>query len=284
MFGKADAMPEIQYVGVEGVSWDCVKAVARFLQFGDKITSARLLTAHNVHGLLLTVGAGDIVAVKSGFTSGYPGTGPGALSYILTLLDEHDIPVKDIDVPAALIERLNHCALTAKDLELVEGGRNLWAARGYKYELDVHAEAARQSTLWEKFPAVIPYAIIDRRIIDLAISFWESPDERLMTGYRRLEEIVRKRTGLEEHSYKLFSLAFQGQNSKLTWKDIHESEHNGRGQLITGAYMAYRNPRAHKNMEHSEAELLMEFLLLNTLYRLEGNAEERVQSDSNKGA
>ena len=48
---------------------------------------------------------------------------------------------------------------------------------------------------------VVPFAIVDGRLVDLALSFWEEPDHRLVTGYRRLEDIVRERTGLQEHGF-----------------------------------------------------------------------------------
>jgi hypothetical protein len=56
----------------------------------------------------------------------------------------------------------------------------------------------------------------------------------------------------------------------LTWPVNDDGEKNGRANLFTGTFMAYRNPRAHR--EHSSEELLAEFLLLNQLYRLEFEA------------
>ncbi len=40
-------------------------------------------------------------------------------------------------------------------------------------------------------------------------------------------------------------------------------------ELFTGAYLAYRNRRAHRESNDSAESLLAEFLLLNHLYRLE---------------
>jgi len=53
--------------------------------------------------------------------------------------------------------------------------------------------------LWREFPPVIPFAIIDGRIIDLPMSFWGNPNDRLLSGYRRLEDIVRERTDINEY-------------------------------------------------------------------------------------
>jgi hypothetical protein len=79
----------IEYVGLPGISEECQNAVLRLLQFGDKITHARILSSSGDHCLLLTVHVGDIVAVKSGFASGYLGEGPRTFSYVLEVLEAH---------------------------------------------------------------------------------------------------------------------------------------------------------------------------------------------------
>jgi hypothetical protein len=70
----------IEYAGVPGASKECQDAVIRLIQFGDRITRARILTYEREHCLLLTVNVGDLVAVKSGFASGYGGEGPRSFS------------------------------------------------------------------------------------------------------------------------------------------------------------------------------------------------------------
>jgi len=71
------------------------------------------------------------------------------------------------------------------------------------------------------------------------------PDDRLLTGYRRLEDIARERTAIDEHGTKLFAQAFDPNTGKLTWKDAGDGERAGRMQLFKGSYLAYRNRRAH---------------------------------------
>lgn len=143
------------------------------------------------------------------------------------------------------------------------------------YILNKHYDDERSGKLWQEFHPVIPFAIIDSRITDLAIRFWEDPDNNLLSGYRRLEDIVRGRTGIDEHGAKLFSQAFSGPTSSLNWKDLDSGEQVGRVNLFTGVYMAYRNPRAHRELENYDNDLLAEFLLLNHLYFLERESRER---------
>jgi len=101
--------------------------------------------------------------------------------------------------------------------------------------------------------------------MDLALEFWKSPDNSLSVGYRRLEDIVRARTGIEQYGAKLFSQAYNPNGGALTWKDVDEGERAARMQLFTGTYSAHRNRRARRELHGHSTDLLTEFLLLNHL-------------------
>ena len=112
--------------------------------------------------------------------------------------------------------------------------------------------------------------------MDLAIDLKNNPDFNLMTCYRRLEDIIRRRTRLDgESGAKLFSLAFLTNDAPLHWPDLPETEVRGRANLFGSMYMAYRNSRAHKESETTTEEAIREFLLINHLFFLENDAEER---------
>ncbi|MGC2590881.1 MAG: TIGR02391 family protein, partial [Xanthobacteraceae bacterium] len=95
----------------------------------------------------------------------------------------------------------------------------------------------------------------------------------LLKAYRRLEDLVRDRTGAQEHGTKLFSHVFSGNNPKLTWQNISDAERVGRALLFTAAYMAHRNPRAHRELKGYQDAQLSEFLILNHLFGLERQAQ-----------
>ena len=260
----------IEYVGLSGISHESMDGVLRLLQYGDQITHARILSNSGDHCLLLTINAGDTVAVKSGFASGYLGEGPRAFSYVLQVLQAFGVEIEEHLVSEELILRLDQSALTQADLDQIEAARPVWPRRWCDYILDHQRDITER--LGEHFPLAIPFAIIDHRIIDLAISFWQEPDDRLMKGYRRLEDLVRKRTGIDEHGAKLFSQAFAPSVGLFTWAEMSESERAGRMNLFAGTYTAYRNRRAHCESKDHGDKLLMEFLLLNHLYGLEREA------------
>jgi Protein of unknown function (Hypoth_ymh) len=263
----------IEYAGIAGASRECQNAVMRLLQFGDEITHARILSNSKFHCLLLTINTGDLVAIKSGFSSGYGGEGPRRFSYTIQLLDTYGAELEEYAVDEAFIERLDQSALTVSDLEILKLAKPTRPSRLYEYIQERHFEDALNGRSLDEFPPVVPLSIIDPRIVDLAISFWKSPDDRLLKGYRRLEDIIRQRAGITDHGQKVFSQAFSAQTPRLFWRDIDDGEKQGRINLFTGAYMAHRNPRSHRELEISAQKQLSEFLLLNHLYLLERGAE-----------
>jgi hypothetical protein len=265
----------IQYSGSAGFSLDCKNAVLRLLQFGDDITRVRILSSNHNHCLLLTVNE-DLLAIKSGFASGYGGEGPHTFSYVLQLLYTYRIPIEEYEVPSDFLERLDNSALTFRDIENINNKRPIRPTRWYEYIFSEHQVMKNDMTLWKEFPPIIPFSIIDTRIIDLAISFWENPDNNLLRGYRRLEDIVRRRTSLHESGAKLFSKAFNSSPPILSWQDLEDDgERAGRAQLFTGAYSAHRNRRAHREEGYSDSNnQLAEFLLLNHLFCLESTAND----------
>jgi hypothetical protein len=265
----------IEYVGIAGISKECQDAVLRFIQFGTRITHCRILSARRRHCLLLTLEVGDQAAVKSGFASGYGGEGPRRFSYVLQILDSHGAEIVEHDVPRRLLDKIDDSVLTKSDLKRVKKMRHVRPSRWHDYVSERDFERAREGTLWhEEFPPVIPFALIDARIMDLARDFWNSPDNSLLVGYRRLEDIVRDRTAIKHHGTKLFSHAFNPKDGVLTWEHVDDGERAGRMQLFTGTYGAHRNLRAHKEVKTHSAELVAEFLLLNHLYCLERDAVE----------
>lgn len=252
----------IQYVGLPGISEECVKAIQRLLQYNDHIVSAKVLTNEHHHCLLLVVDEYDKVAVKSGFSSGYSGEGPRALARALQLLLDHGVDIEEVDVERAVLNRLDASGLTVRDLDAIDASKTVRPMRIYDYIYDARREAKSLGECWDRFPTVLPFAIIDKRIADLALHFLEEPNNTLLQGFRRLEDTVRLRTESQEHGAKLFSQAFQGEWPKLIWQGVQPSELVGRVNLFTGAYMAHRNPRAHREMREDMTALLSEFLLL----------------------
>ncbi|WP_271007786.1 hypothetical protein [Paucibacter sp. B51] len=114
----------IQYMGMAGVSQSCVQAVERLVMAGARIDLAQLLTADTAHALLLHLEPMEVIAVKSGFRSGYAGEGPRALSDTLRLLQAFGFEIDEVEVSPALMKRLDDCALTQGDMDSIEMERS----------------------------------------------------------------------------------------------------------------------------------------------------------------
>jgi Protein of unknown function (Hypoth_ymh) len=272
----------ISYLGLAGVSRSCIKAIMHLLMTGQEIRSAILLTSGKSHCVLLDCEEYDLVAVKSGFSSGYSGEGPTALELVLRLLDQRKIAIREVLVDSQVIARLDQSALKNDDIEFITNEKNIRRGGSWMYYVErENARHAEAKSLWRSFPQAIAFSQIDYRIQDLVIDFLSAPDSALLSGYRRLESIVRMRIGSEEVGSKLFSQAFQGATSKLTWKELDSGERNGRGSLFSAAFMAFRNPRAHEEKSKGFDSPFAELMLLNTLFLLEADAIKNEVTQSN---
>lgn len=265
----------IEYHGIPGTTKPCEQAVINLVQNREKIARTRILSCAHSHCLLISVGEGDLVAVKSGFASGYGGEGPRGFSYVLQVLYSAGIDIDEYDVSQELLDRLDASALTRVDIEQLDVMRPVRPMRWSDYIHEAHWEFAHNGQTWRNFKPVIPLAIIDPRIADLVTGFWDSMDNTLLSIYRRLEDRLRQRTRSAEHGVKLLAIAFNGPDSKLKWKGVDLAEQQGRANLFTGAYGAFRNRRAHREIASDEHAGLRELLLLNELFLLEAEAVQR---------
>ncbi len=274
-FDDPDQPCGLEYHGIPGATKPCVDAIVRLLQGRWNVKSARVVSLKkektNEHAFLLKTEVGDEVFIKAGFGSGYSGTGSRGFSFALALLEQHGVEIDECWVSDELMERSHHSALTNADRETIRNA-NVSYPRHSDYLTDRDFEAAQDGTLWRQLTPVIPLAVIDGRLADLALTFWSAPDDRLRKGYVMLEDIVRKRTGLTSFGVQLFSDAFLGDSACLTWNCNDKSEIVGRGTIFTGAAKAHRNPRSHRDLKTDYADALSELLLLNHLFRLEREA------------
>jgi hypothetical protein len=104
---RLNSLAGIAYAGVAGSSADCRTAVLQLLFYGHRIASAKILTHDSSHCLLLRVGESDLVAIKSGFASGYSGEGPQSLSFVLQALMAFDVEIEEYEVPEEYLARLD---------------------------------------------------------------------------------------------------------------------------------------------------------------------------------
>lgn len=267
----------IQYLGDSGVTQICKEAVIQLLHAGEKIQDVKILTLEEtyskVHALLLTVEYDIQIVIKGGFASNYNGEGPKGYAFVLNLLRQYTDNINEYIVSKSVFEHVSSSSLTIKDLEYIDSIERVRPASWYD---SAYLYKERNHNIFSEFPLTIPMALLDTRLIEIALEFKTNPDNSIMSGYRKIESIVRQRTGLEhESSTKLFAKAFQGDDSILCWDNLDPGESKGRASLFSSVFMAYRNNRAHQEPRHNLNDDIREFMLINQLFILENEAVVR---------
>lgn len=259
----------IQYLGKAGISLFCKEAVMKLLHSGDEIKEVKILTAKKDdyaldHCLLITDTYDMQTAIKSGFSSGYSGEGPKTFSCVLDLLQKYTSEISEYIVPRNILEKIDDSCLTVKDMETINSVKEVLPRKWHEYIYNIPCK-----DIYKDFPVEIPLALINKRLVDNALSFSKNPDHEILNAYRLLESIVRDRTGLKDSSTRLFQNAFLKDDSILCWNNINAGEHTGRANLFISTYMAYRNNRAHQEQKNHYKDDLREFMLINHLFILE---------------
>lgn len=264
----------IQYLGDSGVTQICKEAVIQLIHAGEDINDVKILTFEeaysHAHALLLTLRYDIQVIVKGGFASGYNGEGPKGYAFVLNLLRNYTDSINEYIISKSIFERISNSNLTVKDLDYINSINPVRPARWYE---SVYFYKECERNIFSEFPLTIPMALLDARLIELALDFNKNPDNAIMGAYRKLESIVKERTGLNNESgVKLFAKAFQVDDSVLYWENLDSGESKGRASLFTSVYMAYRNNRAHQEPRHNVSDDIREFMLVNQLFVLESEA------------
>ncbi len=284
MASSSHKVAGIQYLGRGGITRPCIDGVVQLIQFGEPIVKATLLSnlQDHDHGFLIEDHYGNLTGIKAGFGSGYSGEGPRGLSSTLELLDRHNVEIDEVEVSRDLVDRLNHSALTRKDIDDIQTTKPVRPQRWFDYVQEDHLynKKKRNLVVSGMFPPVIPFALVHNNLVDVAIGFEEEPDGRLMNGYRRLEQNIKQMSGLSGTGSKLFSKAILSNDAPLHWPDLDSSEQTGRAQLYSSVFMAYRNHRAHNEMSSSLARDIREFLILNELFWLSDGLRLKPKGDS----
>jgi hypothetical protein len=261
----------IQYLGDSDVTQICKEAVIQLIHAGEDINDVKILTFEqaysNAHALLLTLRYDIQVIIKGGFASGYSGEGPKGYAFVLNLLRNYTDSINEYIISKSIFESVSNSSLTVKDIEYINSIKPVRPARWYDSAY-IHQE--RERSIFSEFPLTIPMALLDPRLIELALDFNRNPDSAIMGAYRKLESIVRERTGLHnESSTRLLKKAFQVNDSILHWGDLDSGESIGRASLFSNVFMAYRNNRAHQEPRHNLSDDIREFMLINQLFVLE---------------
>ncbi len=115
-------------------------------------------------------------------------------------------------------------------------------------------------------------------------------DAAVMHSFKALEVYAREVARYDNslHGQELFQKAFRlAKNSNppgpLTDQTLEPSEQEGQRSLFVGAYMYYRNPAAHRNVDICSADRALEIILLaNQLFHIVDAAKHRISIDADQ--
>lgn len=274
LFGRI-ALAQVQYHGSHRTTQSCLDAIARLIATPAFVSRATLLTNEHRHGFYLDVQEPEPIFIRCGFTSGYLGEGPAGLAIALHLLRRFGIEVEEVLVSEDLLTRLDRNRLTEADLDLVVSAEVVRPIRTYDYMHDgLSYRGAPNDRMREQFAPAVPWFVLDERLTDVGIGLGRDPDKAVFEAFRRLESQVKKRCELPlgTAGVDVFKKAFRGSGALLTWNDVSPGELEGRAQLFEAAFMAYRNPRAHREEVGGVNRAYREFYLINELFLLEAEA------------
>jgi hypothetical protein len=274
LFGVG-GLAQVQYHGSHYTTQSCLDAIARLLSADAWVDRALLLTNQQDHGFFLDVQEPEPIFIRCGFTSGYPGEGPAGLAIALYLFRRFGVQVEEILVSEGLLMRLNENRLTQADLAFIAAAEIIRPIRTHDYMFDGLSHRGRpDDRMREQFAPTVPWFVLDDRLADLAIILPRDPDKAVFEAFRRLESQVKKRCQLPLGiaGVDVFKKAFRGSGALLTWNDASGGELEGRAQMFEAAFMAYRNPRAHREEVGGAARAYREFYVVNELFLLEAEA------------
>lgn len=186
--------------------------------------------------------------------------------------------MEEYEVNATVLKRLNGCRLTEADLSAIREAEPRRPTHIYDYMHEgMQGRGRWVDALQRHEPLVIPWAILDERLFDLALGLERDPDTVVFRAFRRLEDLLKRRCGMpaDVHGARVFRRAFRGDAPFLQWLELHHGEAEGRAQMFESAFSAFRNARAHRESEPDYRRAYREFLVVNELFLLEAEAVVR---------
>lgn len=206
---KTENYYHIDYLAQAGVTETCLYSLCNLIQTNVDFTDARLLTSDQFHAFIFKDQFDSYYIIRSGFSSGYAGEGPEGLAKALATLRRHQIDIEEVLIPSKLINKLNKSLLTDQDIDFIFQQKIIRPIRLHDYIHPFEGEVNQALKQKRYYPLELPYSIIDDRIFDLALLFKQDPDSALSKAYKRLEDIIRERTNLNESSKNCLNKLFK---------------------------------------------------------------------------
>ena len=269
---------EIQYLGTR-YTQDCIEAIALVLQIEEQVETALVLTYDHNHCFLIK-GYRSLYLIRNGFRSDHISEGYKGFVKALKLLQTHQVEIKELIVTLKEFEIIKQNSLSDNHIDTFLNNPSSRTNTIYEYISNLDYMLDKPLKTDNYYPSELPLALIDARIVDLALKFNSDADSSIMKAYTRLEDIIRKKIDSQKFSSSLMEEAFcsdlkKNRLSAFKWEVENEEASTAIGRLFANTFKAYRNQRAHSEVNKSFKQLQREFLLINELYLLENESIKR---------
>lgn len=269
---------EIQYLGTP-YTQDCIEAIALVIQIEDQLERALVLTYEHSHCFLIK-GYRNIYLIRFGFRSDYISEGYKGFVKALNLLQRHEVEIKELIITPKEFEIINKNSLSDSNIDCFLNNPRSRTNTIYEYISNLNFMLKEPLRIDGYYPNELPLNLIDERVLDLALKFRDDADASIMKAYTRLEDIIRKKINSHKFSASLIEDAFcsdlkKNRLSPFKWDSENEESSTAIGRLFVNTFKAYRNQRAHSEVNKSTSQLQREFLLINELYLLESETIKR---------
>lgn len=268
---------QVQYLGVPGVTNECIKALVTILTSPYPCREITILFCkehehplHEEQHYSASFVAWDwldseVTIVPDGFGT-HGGTGGWGLALALELIRFHAIPLKEKwIVDAEQFHRINRGTPTGrdlKDLRQSEFGAPSWPAYmrnfGSRLWLQVTPHA-----YWR-----FPYWLLEPELWENVKGIEEDGDTATFRAVKRLEVVIRQLSGLDARlvGEELVNQAMR-EGGKLTPLGATSGEIQAWSNLFRGVMGAFKNPQSHRDVKLTIEDAAAQVLTVNLLIR-----------------
>lgn len=259
-------MADYDLVGVSGASHESFQALAIVLQTSERIEYAILVGAPIedspiwTHLFVIATESSTsprFVVVRSGFASGYGGTGPAYTSQAVLLLDSMDVETRGVEVDLETFRRIEDGTASYDELRALHEAPDSGRHGPWDVVREGHWPNRDSQSLWRYWTTVwIPRALVHGEFQEHVAEFERNPHDSFLATTRKLESRLRQKLllfGAAEakrlEGRRLVDRAF-GKNGRLTWRapdgePLDDRERESRRELFAGTLGALRNIAAH---------------------------------------
>lgn len=262
----------VQYLGVPGATFECVKAMVTILTSGYPCREITVVyeddRSKNYQIVCFVVWEWmrtEVTIVPDGFGT-HGGTGTWGLAVVLELIQFYGVPIREKWVDTEQFERIADGYPTESDLEALRQAD--MGAPSWPMELRSYGSGLWRA-LGNVMPEQFPYWLLEPELLTDVKGLEQDPAVAVFRTVRRLEILIRGMGPFEASlvGQDLISRALGGKSGQFPLMGSTDSEAQAWEQLFRGAIGAFKNPHSHRDVKLSVQDAAGQIFAVNMLLR-----------------